>query len=83
MVMTKRVAKREQEDTPRIDLKAEDPLATVNRSATARALRINVSNVSRILSGQRIPHVKTLWKMANYFGMTLDELFLLLGLDKR
>ena len=67
---------------PLIDLDASDPLKTVNRSAAARALGINVSNVSRILSGQRVPHVVTLKRFADYLGMTLDALYTLLRLDE-
>ena len=64
-----------------IDMTSPEPLKTVNRSAAARALGINVSNVSRILSRQRIPHARTLWKMSVYFGMSTDQLYHLLGLD--
>tara|TARA_Y100000310_G_scaffold120427_1_gene119193 strand:- start:1107 stop:1355 length:249 start_codon:yes stop_codon:yes gene_type:complete len=69
-------------EKPLIDLTAPEPLKTINRSAAARALEINVSNVSRILSGQRVPHVVTLKKFADYLGVTLDELYSLLMLDK-
>ena len=65
-----------------IDFDAPDPLKTINRSAAARALGLNVSNISRILSGQRIPHVVTLKRFADYLGLTLDEFYIMLGLDK-
>ena len=66
----------------RIDLLAPDPLATVNRSAAAKELRINVSNVSRILSAnpeqKRVPHLHTFYRLAQYLGITLDTLYQLL-----
>jgi transcriptional regulator with XRE-family HTH domain len=65
-------------EKPRIDLSAPEPLSTVNRSATARALKINVSNVSRILNRQRVPHLHTFKALANYLGMSLDELYRIL-----
>ncbi len=68
-------------ENPLIDLTAPEPLRTINRSACARALRINVSNVSRIVSGERIPHIRTLKAMADYLGLSLDVLYSLLPLD--
>jgi transcriptional regulator with XRE-family HTH domain len=67
----------------RIDLTAPDPLATINRNATARALEINPSNVSRILSGQRIPHLRTFKRLADYLGVDLDKLYQLLKIDTK
>lgn len=49
-------------------------LATVNRSAAARALSVNVAHISRILSGQRAPSLKLAAKMAYYFNVTLEKL---------
>lgn len=66
----------------KIDLNAPDPLRTVNRNATARALDLNPSNISRILSGQRVPHIVTLKRLADYLELTLDKMYELLGLDK-
>ena len=65
-------------DKPKIDLDAPEPLRTINRSAAARALGINVSNVSRILSGQRVPHLHTFYRLAGYLGMGIDDLYRLL-----
>ncbi len=48
--------------------------ATVNRSATARALNINVAHVSRILTGKRVPSFKLAAKMAYYFNISLEQL---------
>ncbi len=69
-----------KEERPRIDLTKPEPLKTINQSAAARALGINVSNVSRILRGERIPHVVTMKRLADYLGLTLDELYALLHL---
>ena len=66
---------------PTIDMTSPEPLRTVNRSAAARALGINVSNISRILSRQRVPHARTLWKLSVYLGMSTDELYRLLELN--
>ena len=67
---------------PKIDLSATYPLATINRSAAARELKIHVSIVSRILSTnperRRVPHLHTFRRLAVYLGMSLDELYLLL-----
>lgn len=67
----------------KIDLNAPDPLRTVNRNATARALDLNPSNISRILSGQRVPHIVTLKRLADYLELTLDTLYDLLKIDSR
>jgi len=69
-------------EKPVIDMSAQDPRTTINRSAAARALGINVSNVSRILSGQRVPHVVTLKHFADYLHLTLDDLYSLLQLPE-
>ena len=73
---------REVSKEDRIDLSAPNPLATINRSATARALKINVSNVSRILSRERIPHIHTLKALADYLSLSLDEMYALLYVPK-
>jgi len=65
-------------DKPIIDLTAAEPLKTVNQSACARTLGINVSNVSRILRGQRVPHLHTFYRLARYLSMSLDQLYKLL-----
>ena len=65
----------------RIDLTAPDPRTTVNRSELARALKIDVSMTSRVLSGQRTPRLATFKRMADYFGMSMDELYALLKID--
>ena len=49
-------------------------LVTVNRSAAARALNVNVAHISRILSGQRAPSLKLAARMAYYFNVTLEKL---------
>ena len=65
----------------RIDLTAPDPRSTVNRSELARVLKIDVSMTSRVLTGQRTPRLTTFKKMADYFGVSMDELFVLLKID--
>ena len=57
----------------RVELKIFET-ATVNRSAAARALGVNVAHISRILSGQRAPSLKLAFKMAYYFNVTLEKL---------
>jgi len=52
--------------------------ATVNRSAAARTLGVNVAHISRILSGQRAPSLNLAYKMAYYFNITLEHLHSLL-----
>jgi len=68
---------------PRIDMSAPDPLSTVNRSACARALKLNVSNVSRILSKDptqlRVPRLHTFYKLSRYLGIDMEELYRLLS----
>ena len=57
-----------------------EELLAINRSAAARAIGVNVSNISRILSGERIPHIVTLKHFADYCGLSLDQLYLFLNL---
>jgi len=76
--MVMKTEERPREDRPRIDLTADTPLATINRSAAARALGVNVSNVSRILSRQRVPHLHTMKALADYLGLSLDKVYELL-----
>lgn len=56
-----------------VEKKVFEP-ATVNRSAAARALNVNVAHISRILSGQRAPSLKLAARMAYYFNVTLEKL---------
>ncbi|KKN62583.1 hypothetical protein LCGC14_0509940 [marine sediment metagenome] len=76
------VTATERNTEPKIDLSAPDPLATVNRSAAARALRIDASNVSRMLTSdkkqRRVPHLHVFYRLARYLGVSLDELYRLL-----
>ena len=65
-------------EAPRIDLDARCPLSTINRTAAARAMKINVSNVSRILSGQRTPYLHTFRGLADYLSLSMDQLYSLL-----
>lgn len=53
-------------------------LATVNRSAMARALKVDLAHISRILSGKRTPSLELAMRMAQYLGVSLDELCRLL-----
>ena len=46
----------------------------INRSAMSRALDVDLAHVSRILSGQRTPSLGLAKKMAEYLGVTLDDL---------
>ena len=73
---------KQQADKPRINLSSPDPLATINRSQAARALSINVSNVSRFLTPipeqRRIPHIHTFYRLAQYLNLTMDQLYELL-----
>jgi len=65
----------ETEDTSTVvEEKKTLDFATVNRSAAARALKVNVAHISRILSGQRAPSLKLAFKMAHYFNTTLEHL---------
>lgn len=60
-----------------------EELLKINRSETARAIGVDVSIVSRLLSGERTPHITTLKRMSDYLGLTLDELYrLLIVVDK-
>ena len=68
-------------EKPRIDRKAPDPRTTVNRSELARALKIDLSFASRVLTGQRNPSLATFKRMADYFGVSMDELYVLLKFD--
>ena len=63
-------------------IKTREELLAINRSAAARELSVNVSSVSRMLSGERNPRVVTLKHMADYLGLSLDKLYDLLELDK-
>lgn len=45
----------------------------VNLSAIARVLGMDVSYISRIMSGQRSPSIKTAQRLANLFGVSLQE----------
>ena len=47
----------------------------INRSAMARAIHVDVAHVSRILSGKRNPSLAVASRMADYLGITLDDLF--------
>ena len=73
-------------ETKLIDLDAPDPLKTINRSAAARALGLNVSNISRILTTdpaqKRIPHIITCYRLSRYLSLTLDDLYRLLHLPE-
>ena len=76
-------------DRPVIDLSAAHPLSTINRSAASRAISINVSNISRILSTdpsqRRTPQLHTFYRLARYLSLTMDQLYELLysGSDDR
>ena len=62
------------ERRPLIDMDAPEPLATVNRSAMSRAIRVDLAHVSRMLSGQRNPSWEVAKKIAKYLGVSLDQL---------
>lgn len=50
----------------------------VNRSAMSRALGTDLAHISRIFSGQRKPSFKLAARIAEYMGISLDELDTLL-----
>lgn len=58
-------------------------LAAINRSEMARALGVDLAHISRILSGQRNPSLKLAVRMAEYLGVSLDGLYLLLPRDTK
>jgi len=66
----------------KVDKKILD-IATVNRSAAARALNVNVAHISRILSGQRAPSLRLAFKMAYYLNITLERLHVMLYPDAK
>jgi transcriptional regulator with XRE-family HTH domain len=57
----------------------------INRTAMGRALGVNTAHISRICSGQAQPSLELARRMAEYLGVTLDELSHLLqaGEEKR
>jgi len=58
-----------------IDLSVENPLDTVNRTALARAVGIDVSVISRLLRRQRTVQIHTFKRIAGALGMTMDDLY--------
>ena len=58
-----------------IDLSVENPLDTVNRTALARVVGIDVSVISRLLRRQRTVQVHTFKRIAGALGMTMDDLY--------
>lgn len=56
-----------------------------NRSQeeVAKALGISVSALSMYEQGNRIPRDEIKIRMAEYYGITIDSLFLILSLTKR
>ena len=48
---------------------------TINRSDLARRTGINVSTISRIINGKRVPDFKQAKKIADALEMPLDTLY--------
>ena len=65
-------------EIPRIDMTADDPLSTVNRSAMARELGISISQASRLVAGKRRLTLPMAYTISSYLGITLDDLHCLL-----
>ena len=61
-----------------IDLSAPNPLDTINRSEMSRQLGVDIAHISRILSGKRNTSLNMSARIADYLGITIDQLFILL-----
>ena len=63
-----------------------EQLLAISRTDTAKAIDVDISVISRILSPdpsqRRIPNIHTLKKLAVYLNLSLDQLYSLLELDK-
>ena len=58
-------------------------LGVINRSAAARALRVDVAHISRVLNGKRNPSLKLAKKMADYLHVSLDQLYAAVKVQKQ
>lgn len=63
------------------ELTRQDLIKKYSQTDIARALGLNVSNVHRILHGQRTPHLRTFKRLADYLKISLDELYRVLEID--
>jgi len=49
-------------------------LKTINRSEMARATKVDVAHISRIVNGKAAPSLPLAVKMAKHLGITVDDL---------